>query len=298
MSIRDEYARIGNPAGYSQYHDAAQQRGTYTEQPQSTEINTAQQQLQIALMNNQFPIAKGILSRYPSLINSPLFDDDATPLLYASNKPNVPIDFISFLLDNGANVNAKNVVGDTPLVRATIRGNLPVVELLLSREANPYAVRKRTNPATGRSSEESVLAIAHKDGFTDIYNAINSRIPQEPIRERLVGGKRNTIKRKIVKRKVNKHKSVKRKTIKRKVVKRKKIHGGYSIEKQQEQWGQWDKVVYTTEEQDAIRNYLATHPQASSVDIRDALFPDIPDKLKPNAAWEIQVILGRAYSGN
>jgi hypothetical protein len=288
--INDIYARM--------YHDAAQQRGTYPGQPQQSQIDTAQQQLKIALRDSKFPIAKGILSRYPSLINSELFDDKATPLLYASNKPNVPIDFISFLLDNGANINAKNVVGDTPLLRATIQGNLPVVELLLTNNADANVICRRTDPNTGRASEEGLLAIASKKERDDIYNAIDPYIPKEPSRERLAGGKRKTIKRKIVKRKVNKHKSVKRKTIKRKVVKRKKIHGGYSIEKQQEQWGQWDKVVYTTEEQDAIRNYLVTHPQASSVDIRDALFPDIPDKLKPNAAWEIQVILARAYSGN
>ena len=49
-----------------------------------------------------------------------------------------------------------------------------------------------------------------------------------------------------------------------------------------------------------IKTYLANNSgrTVASTEIRDKLFPNMPDKIKDNAAYEIQVVLGRAYSGN
>jgi hypothetical protein len=61
----------------------------------------------------------------------------------------------------------------------------------------------------------------------------------------------------------------------------------------------WTQVVFTEEEKDKIHKYIADNPNriVSSTEIRDNLFPDMRDELKENAAWEIQVVLGRGYSG-
>ena len=61
----------------------------------------------------------------------------------------------------------------------------------------------------------------------------------------------------------------------------------------------WTQVVFTEEEKDKIRKYIDDNPNriVRSTEIRDNLFPDMRDELKDNAAWEIQVVLGRGYSG-
>lgn len=58
-------------------------------------------------------------------------------------------------------------------------------------------------------------------------------------------------------------------------------------------------VVFTEEEKDKIRKYIADNPNriVSSTEIRDNLFPDMRDEIKDNAAWEIQVVTGRDYRG-
>jgi hypothetical protein len=75
-----------------------------------------------------------------------------------------------------------------------------------------------------------------------------------------------------------------------------KISGGY----QEENRGTWIQVVFNEEEKQKIKKYLNDNSSRTvlSTEIRDKLFPDISQKAKDNAAHEIQVILGRAYSGS
>ena len=46
-----------------------------------------------------------------------------------------------------------------------------------------------------------------------------------------------------------------------------------------------------------IKDYLEKNKTSTSTEIRDNLFPDISEQARDNAAYEIQVILGRAYNG-
>jgi ankyrin repeat protein len=57
-----------------------------------------------------------------------------TPLITASKLGNVKI--AKFLLDNGANYEAKNKFGYTPLMYASMDNNVEIVRLLLSAGAN------------------------------------------------------------------------------------------------------------------------------------------------------------------
>ena len=78
--------------------------------------------------------------------------------------------------------------------------------------------------------------------------------------------------------------------------KNRKISGGYKeVDK-----GTWIQVEFDDEEKKKIKKYLDDNSSrtVSSTEIRDNLFPDISQRAKDNAAYEIQVILGRAYRGN
>ncbi|MBU9766950.1 ankyrin repeat domain-containing protein [Mycobacterium sp. TNTM28] len=63
-----------------------------------------------------------------------------TPLLFAAASDSV--DVVRLLLDAGADIEAANDKGETPLykaVRNTTRGAVPITQLLLKRGANPNA---------------------------------------------------------------------------------------------------------------------------------------------------------------
>ncbi len=61
--------------------------------------------------------------------------------------------------------------------------------------------------------------------------------------------------------------------------------------------GTWKQVIYSEEAKRQIKQYLQTYPNSSSTLILDILFPTIPKNFKQNAAYEIQVVLGRDYAG-
>ena len=100
----------------------------------------------------------------------------------------------------------------------------------------------------------------------------------------------------------------KRKTVRKikknrnRTTKNRKMRGGYDVQKHGSWWKRdsWDQVVYTDEEKEKIKTYLANNPGRTvmSTEIRDNLFPNMPIKIKDNAAHEIQVVLGRPYSGH
>lgn len=56
-----------------------------------------------------------------------------TPLIFAARENNVKV--VEFLIDHGADVNAKNVKGDTPLLLAEKDGNAEIVKILKAKGA-------------------------------------------------------------------------------------------------------------------------------------------------------------------
>jgi hypothetical protein len=77
--------------------------------------------------------------------------------------------------------------------------------------------------------------------------------------------------------------------------KNRKISGGYKeVDK-----GTWNQVVFDEEDKQKIKEYLANSKNrwTESTEIRDALFPNISEKAKDNAAHEIQSVLGRGAAG-
>ena len=87
-------------------------------------------------------LGNGNLKRVRALLNSGAnvnARDNAgyTPLIEAAYLGRLA--FVRLLLDKGANINARDNAGRTPLMRAAYRGRLPVVKLLLDRGANVNA---------------------------------------------------------------------------------------------------------------------------------------------------------------
>lgn len=69
----------------------------------------------------------------PSVINSKN-EEDYSPLTLASYYSNK--DIVAFLVDKVKTVDGTSKFG-TPLMAAVVKGNLPIVELLLKHKANP-----------------------------------------------------------------------------------------------------------------------------------------------------------------
>ena len=96
-----------------------------------------------------------------------------------------------------------------------------------------------------------------------------------------------------VKQRFKKQRSKKQRSKKQTYRKNRKISGGYK----EEDKNTWIQVVFDDDEKKKIKDYLEKNKTSTSTEIRDNLFPDISEQAKDNAAYEIQVILGRAYNG-
>ena len=88
-------------------------------------------------------------------------ESGVTPIMIASI--NGYLDTVELLIDNGADVNAKNESGVTPIMIASNNGCLSTVELLIDNGANLYAKNN-----TGQTA----LDIAKEEGHTDVVEFI------------------------------------------------------------------------------------------------------------------------------
>ena len=75
-----------------------------------------------------------LIQEDPEIVND-IDEIDYTALHWASYYGHVEV--VSYLLDQGANVDKKDIIGNTALMDAFNMGHLEVVELLLSRGADP-----------------------------------------------------------------------------------------------------------------------------------------------------------------
>ncbi len=87
-----------------------------------------------------------------------------TPLFYAAQEGK--IDICQFLANNGANVNAKDQYGNTPLHYSAVKGHLEVCRILLSKGADPMVQN-----LTGGTP----LAMARAGGNTQIIQMLGGQ---------------------------------------------------------------------------------------------------------------------------
>ncbi|HEV8079927.1 MAG TPA: ankyrin repeat domain-containing protein [Chitinophagaceae bacterium] len=102
-----------------------------------------------------------------------------TPLIYASMHGD--IEMVKFLISKGANVNAKNEDGYTPLMLVAdnenglpIYNKVKIIELLLAKGAMPNQKNER---------DETAISIAEETGQTDVVKALKAQkvLVKEPI---------------------------------------------------------------------------------------------------------------------
>lgn len=99
---------------------------------------------------------------YPKLVNIPGSDEmSSTPLHLAVNKNRLEI--ARTLLENGADINARNKHGQTPLILAAMNGNVEFAQMFLSRNA-----RKDVRDHWGQSA----LMYATKRRYPDVAKLV------------------------------------------------------------------------------------------------------------------------------
>ncbi|WP_342223953.1 ankyrin repeat domain-containing protein [Spiroplasma endosymbiont of Asaphidion curtum] len=170
----------------------------------------------VAIKTNNLDIAKLLIWRQNELINKPTSSGDA-PLHFAcsfiednkenrrkfldwakqrgnnidvdniiNNQPEINNNYllVKFLIENGANINARNNDRDTPLHSAARNGNFEIVELLLKHGADVNAITKDGRTPLHYATQEGhidivKLLIEHKadvnipdkNGFTPLHMA-------------------------------------------------------------------------------------------------------------------------------
>jgi ankyrin repeat protein len=65
--------------------------------------------------------------------------DGRTPLMYAANNDRLPLETVQLLVGKGADVNAKSHEGETALASARLHGNTPIVDFLIASGAKGTA---------------------------------------------------------------------------------------------------------------------------------------------------------------
>lgn len=89
-----------------------------------------------------------------------------TPLLAARNW-----EIVKELINAGANVNQKNSEGETPLMFASMAGDIERVKVLLSAGANVNAISSSYTDYTG-PQRYTALVIASQYGYTDVVKTL------------------------------------------------------------------------------------------------------------------------------
>lgn len=95
-----------------------------------------------------------------------------TPLhsAVADDAGEVTKDIVKMLLDKGADPNAKNANGSTPVHTAAFTGNVPVLEMLLEAGGDPQAPDKE-----GRSPLDLARERGNTEAAAELHHAVTSR---------------------------------------------------------------------------------------------------------------------------
>ena len=123
------------------------------------------QQACSAAYEGKFAVVKQLVAKYPAVVNGRDEDQGATPLQWAVDRDQR--DIISYLLAQGADVNARGNQGVSSLHRTALQGNTALAKYLLTHGAD-INIKDHTNAtplinAAGKGHLETVqLLLAHR----------------------------------------------------------------------------------------------------------------------------------------
>jgi hypothetical protein len=109
-----------------------------------------------------------------------------TPLMKAAE--NDRIDIVKFLIDNGADVDAMDTLGNTPLIEAISGGHIDIVKLLIDNSADVNIQEEESDTALMRAAREGYIDIVKLliDHSADV-NAMD-KWGSSPLSKALYGG--------------------------------------------------------------------------------------------------------------
>src|SRR6202011_234160 len=109
-------------------------------------------------------IVHTLLQRSPARVNAPHGVKRCTALHMAARRGNV--DVIGALLDGGADIEARDSAGDTPLRRAVNCNKVEAAKLLLARGADPHSEgSKILTPASAARSHQMMQLFSGPNRF-------------------------------------------------------------------------------------------------------------------------------------
>ena len=127
--------------------------------------------LMAALWQGHVNVALAILLSRHTIDPNQRLEDGNTALHMACYRPGELTDFIVFsLLERGADINAPNIVGDTPLHAAVRGGNIRITQILLENGA----IKQKTN-----KNHELPIHIAQKRNLIGLISLLDDK-PEGP----------------------------------------------------------------------------------------------------------------------